>query len=811
SEESGRVQGKQAVFNAFCGSPRTNWYACTICHIGYGWKDPANPVTSDDQVDCLVCHEKTGTYRKFPYGYAVRKHNGRIIRKPDFVKVARSVGKPNRKNCGVCHFNGGGHDGAKHGDLDSSLIAAPRALDIHMSPRGLDFSCTTCHAGMGHRISGSRYHMKARDTVGIDRPGHTDHSRTSCESCHGRHPHADSVKLNDHTDRVACQSCHIPTIARGGVRTKTHWDWRSAGVEPEPAIDQDPDISHSRHHGTITWGEDLVPEYHWFNGETDFILISDTIDDSKPVRINTISGDADDPEARIWPFKIMRVQMPYDPVNKNLVVNHAVPEDRADSDAFDISYDWQRSVRAGMKGESVPFSGQVGFVAGEMFMPITHMVAPKEMALGCEECHSPHGRLAAVAGVYLPGRDRFPLATTFWSGVALLALAGIALHIVMRLLHRQPAQPTKPWPQPVTTRLVTIFSRYERFSHWGQAILIVGLMLTGFHVAGHFSWIPYGTAAHWHRILAWSLILFWVFAVFWLIVTGEWRQYLPTTEKLKAMVSYYLNGMFHPDRYTHPFRKSRRLKHNPLQRFSYFILSVVISPLIWLSGLLYVTINDLDRVGLDWLPLQSVAFVHLTMAYMLFVFLLVHVYMAFVGKPVTSHLRSMLTGKVAEPLDVMEDGGHYQVLMVEDDPDFSALVQQWLCGQPGAEVKELLPSAPVLKRADSLKAAFKALHRDNYDLILLDLGLPDSSGLASFTQIHTAFPETPIVLLTGLEQEATGAEAVHLGAQDVLRKSEVNPIVLARAIRYARYRHQIETFGHDTHDRSAAEPDDKVS
>ncbi|MBF0590312.1 MAG: tetrathionate reductase family octaheme c-type cytochrome [Magnetococcales bacterium] len=755
-----------------------------------------NPTTEDDQVDCLVCHEQTGKYRKFPYGYAImRLKSGRIIRKPDFVAVARSVGKPSRRNCGVCHFNGGGADGAKHGDLDSSLLNPPESLDVHMAPDGLDFGCTTCHAGMGHRISGSRYRMKAKDAVGIDRPGHTDFSRTSCESCHGLRPHPHQPKLNDHTKRVACQSCHIPSIARGGVDTKTFWDWRTAGRERNSedllAPEENPPqrITHTRHHGTITWGKHLVPAYHWFNGRTDFTLITDKIDPKQPVSINTISGGPNDPKARIWPFKVMRVQMPYDPVNNNLVVNHAVPSSPTDQEAFDRSYDWKRAVRAGMKDQPIPYSGKVGFVQGRMFMPITHMVAPKNQALTCEACHHPSGRLAGVSGIYLPGRDRFPLLKQIWTLMAVLVLCGILAHVLFRFFFsRTSAAPDQP---ALATHWVTMFSRYERFSHWGQALLILGLMATGFEVAGHYTWNGYADASRWHRYFAWSLVLFWTFSVFWLMVTGGWRQYVPTTEKLRAMLGYYLHGMFYPERYHHPFRKSRRLKHNPLQRFSYFILSLIISPLVWLSGLFYVYAGRLDELGVPGLTLERVASLHLSMAYLLSIFLLIHLYMAFIGKPLTSHLRGIITGKVAMPDDALVQSGGYQVLMVEDDADFALLVRQWLCGTRQNAIRHLSTEGLTLTQAGNIKQARHRLRGDNFDLILLDLGLPESDGLDTFLAVQKVAQDIPIVVLTSMEQEEMATQAIHLGAQDVLRKGEMDGVKLARAIRYAQHRHQV--------------------
>jgi hypothetical protein len=64
--DTGQVLGKKKIVNSFCGSITTNYARCTSCHIGYGWKDDSFDFTSEVNVDCLVCHDATDTYRKFP-------------------------------------------------------------------------------------------------------------------------------------------------------------------------------------------------------------------------------------------------------------------------------------------------------------------------------------------------------------------------------------------------------------------------------------------------------------------------------------------------------------------------------------------------------------------------------------------------------------------------------------------------------------------------------------------------------------------------------------------------------------------------
>jgi hypothetical protein len=115
------------------------------------------------------------------------------------------------------------------------------------------------------------------------------------------------------------------------------------------------------------------------------------------------------------------------------VPHTATPDDTA----LWFNYDWDRALAAGTAAAGQPFSGRFGFVETEMLWPITHMVAPKKQALGCAECHSRDGRLKAVSGVYLPGRDRNLLLDRAGFGLAGLTLLGVLGHGTLRIFTRR--------------------------------------------------------------------------------------------------------------------------------------------------------------------------------------------------------------------------------------------------------------------------------------------------------------------------------------------------------------------------------------
>lgn len=121
------------------------------------------------------------------------------------------------------------------------------------------------------------------------------------------------------------------------------------------------------------------------------------------------------------------------------------------------------------------------------------------------------------------------------------------------------------------------------------------------------------------------------------------------------------------------------------------------------------------------------------------------------------------------------------VLLVEDHPGDIVLID-----------KMLRNSRFRLRHAEQLSQALEELSRPGIDIVLLDLSLPDSQGLATFTKLRTFAQEVPIVVISGLEDETVAIQAVHAGAQDYLIKGEINSSSLVRSLRYALERGGLE-------------------
>ena len=122
------------------------------------------------------------------------------------------------------------------------------------------------------------------------------------------------------------------------------------------------------------------------------------------------------------------------------------------------------------------------------------------------------------------------------------------------------------------------------------------------------------------------------------------------------------------------------------------------------------------------------------------------------------------------------------LLLVEDQPDFAALVTTML----GSAYRRW-----EIKRADRLSGALESLGKGGIEAVLLDLMLPDATGLEAVDGVVRSFPDVAVVVMTSLD-ETLAAEALRRGAQDYIIKDEVNPSLLSRSLSYAVSRKRAE-------------------
>ena len=376
-EKSSKLYGKANMLNAFCtsiqgGKDGVVHEACDKCHAGYGWTRTDYDFTNKSNVDCLICHAQKGNYQRASVGCTVdMKSMEKGVM--DLDLAAKSVGMPTRKNCGYCHFFGGGADAVKHAGLDSTLEKTTKKQDVHMGSKasgGQDMACQACHKTKEHKIGGASSMMAHYD------------SRVVCKDCHSgaKAPHLKSKNgaiINNHLSSLACETCHIPVFNKAQA-TKMSWKWSDVGknINSEDQFDKE---TFAKKKGSFTWGQNVAPVYAWYNGKIERYMVGDKIKDpKKPVVMTRPVGDIKDKTAKIYPYKLYTGDQPMDSKYKYLGIFQQYQSLWED-------FNWDKALKNG--AEILPYSGKYEFVNTVSYIAASHEVSPKEEALQCGECH----------------------------------------------------------------------------------------------------------------------------------------------------------------------------------------------------------------------------------------------------------------------------------------------------------------------------------------------------------------------------------------------------------------------------------------
>lgn len=191
-------------------------------------------------------------------------------------------------------------------------------------------------------------------------------------------------------------------------------------------------------------------------------------------------------------------------------------------------------------------------------------------------------------------------------------------------------------------QFVILFKRFERFWHWCQALLILGLFLSGLEVHGFYKLFGFETAVLIHDICAfsWTVLLILIFT--WIATTGEWKQYVPSLVGVWETARFYAFDVFKGEE--HPHHVTPENKFNPLQRLGYIAILFGLLPLQVITGLIFYFFPELKAAGV-LTHIEGVALIHTLCAYALLAFLVIHLYMITFGATLTAHLKAMVTGK----------------------------------------------------------------------------------------------------------------------------------------------------------------------
>jgi hypothetical protein len=296
-------------------------------------------------IDCLICHAPD-------YERTVAKVDEKPRLVPaegvDVVAAAQNAQRPTSDMCLRCHLKASGGPNFKHGDIPTP------GYDVH---RDGGLNCVDCHQTEEHKVAGGGY-IIARDDVDVE---------VTCTNCHEEPIHSGEAEaVNAHTGRVACQTCHIPLIARDpALPTQMTRDYTQPVYNETTGL-YGPKVGKE---GNVT------PLYFWWNGWMKT--------PPEPV------GSIDDPDSKITPWKPMEVTAPFDAATGTPVY--------IKQGTYKISGSLDAAVTKGVEVSGQEYSGSWEAHTEWMVFDLQHQVAPASESLKCADCHSPGGRLDFVA------------------------------------------------------------------------------------------------------------------------------------------------------------------------------------------------------------------------------------------------------------------------------------------------------------------------------------------------------------------------------------------------------------------------------
>ena len=297
-------------------------------------------------------------------------------------------------------------------------------------------------------------------------------NRSTCEQCHTGRPH-DSDLLNEHTLKVACQTCHIPSYARANA-TKMAWDWSTAGRlrngEPFEETDTAGNLTYASIKGTFTWQPDVVPDYVWFNGTAGHYLIGDRVSTTDtPISAQHAlrqlrrsgrearSGEGPPRETDLRPGQIKHSIQPK-------LYAAAKRRGRVLAD-----FDWGSRRPRGDAGRRGCRSVALTRSSTAAHLPVNHMVAPKERALTAPSVTRATTRGSPACRAYI---CLDAIATRRLIARRSRRAAGGSRASSCTARHASsPSREGSTMTRPRTH----VYRRFERFWHWTQAALILFL------------------------------------------------------------------------------------------------------------------------------------------------------------------------------------------------------------------------------------------------------------------------------------------------------------------------------------------------
>lgn len=347
---------KKNGLTTFAIAAGANPSQCLTCHISTNLLDERFDPTAAVNIDCLVCHDKTGTYERV---------KGAPKKDLNLVYIARNVGKPSSENCFSCHGTGTELAGQKiHNGIEK---------DIHLQTNGAGLTCQNCHP------SGDR-HAFTREITSA--PGLRQ--TKACAVCHTDSPHHQQ-RLNDHAELINCMTCHIPQYATENPAIIS-WNWLAPQT---PSIHQnlETDTSALVKKFGIIQAQYIQPVYFWDNGDDSIYTRGAKIDKYETTPLQKPSTRT--AQSKIAPFTVSLGTQMIDGKYRYLIA----PTLAHDGTLEMRNNSLNDAAQEGMQKLRLPFSGDADFTSTVTYRQLNHGVVPAEQALDCMDCHGKKGRI----------------------------------------------------------------------------------------------------------------------------------------------------------------------------------------------------------------------------------------------------------------------------------------------------------------------------------------------------------------------------------------------------------------------------------
>lgn len=633
---------------------------CAACH------GEVHPETQEPLVvsACDLNYPQTATTGQV---IAAQKINASGMNLADKQTLNRSwdIHAERQLKCTDCHFalNNPAHALEVQGNNPDHLVYDPRKLNI------------------GEYIQRPDHNFARGQSAQFNIDPELKGTMRRCESCHDANKaHADWLPYVDkHMAAVACESCHISKMYAPAIQS---YDWTVVTPNGQAAsacrgVEGDPNSINSLVTGfepallnrTNVDDKQLLAPYNLI---TTYFWVYDDPNGPRPVRLVDLeaaylengayaadvlsafdadkSGALDASELKInsqakqdlivgrlaaLGLKNPRIEGQVQPYS----INHGVA--RGD-DAVNDCKSCHTNQQTSRVSQPIELSAYAPNGVTPKFVGGTNVQASGEIVIH-EDGSVYYQPKPANDKLYVFGSSRVNWIDWFGALAFFGSLLGVLGHGTLRYVNfmRRPKVQAE-------TKAVYMYDSYRRFWHWLQTVAIVMLLFTGLiiHRPDIFGIFSFRGVVTIHNVLAAILVINALLSVFYHLSTGRMQEYIPRPygffDDAIVQAKYYIGGIFKGE--AHPFEKTPNSRMNPIQKFTYFGILMVLLPLQMLTGALMWGVQRWPAIAGWFGGLPVLAPFHSLVAWLFAAFIVVHVYMTTTGATPLEAIRAMVTG-----------------------------------------------------------------------------------------------------------------------------------------------------------------------